>query len=71
MRIRAGCNAGGCPQCNPQCAARRIGDSRAAPAAVGRHGPCNEPGMIDLLLVLSTVAFFALAWGYARLCEKL
>jgi len=27
--------------------------------------------MIDLLLVLSTAAFFALSWGYARLCEKL
>jgi len=27
--------------------------------------------MIDLLLVLATAAFFALSWGYARLCEKL
>jgi len=27
--------------------------------------------MIDLLLVLATVAFFALSWGYARFCEKL
>ena len=27
--------------------------------------------MIDLLLVLATVAFFALAWGYTLLCEKL
>jgi hypothetical protein len=30
-----------------------------------------ETSMIDLLLVLATVAFFALSWGYARLCEKL
>jgi len=27
--------------------------------------------MIDLLLVLATAAFYALSWGYARLCEKL
>jgi len=27
--------------------------------------------MIDLVLVLCTAAFFGLAWGYARLCEKL
>jgi len=27
--------------------------------------------MLDLLLVLATVAFFALSWGYVRLCEKL
>jgi hypothetical protein len=31
----------------------------------------SATGMIDLLLVLSTAAFFALSWGYARLCEKL
>jgi len=27
--------------------------------------------MTDLLLVLATAAFFALSWGYARICEKL
>jgi len=27
--------------------------------------------MIDLLLVLVTVAFFTMSWGYVRLCEKL
>jgi len=27
--------------------------------------------MLDLLLVLAAVAFFALSWGYVRLCEKL
>jgi len=27
--------------------------------------------MADLLLILGTAAFFALSWGYARLCEKL
>jgi hypothetical protein len=34
---------------------------------------CRTGGgfMIDLLLVLATAAFFALSWGYARLCEKL
>jgi len=27
--------------------------------------------MTDVLLVLATAAFFALSWGYARVCEKL
>jgi len=27
--------------------------------------------MIDLILVLSTAAFFGLSWGYARLLEKM
>jgi hypothetical protein len=27
--------------------------------------------MPDVLLVLTTAAFFAASWGYARLCEKL
>jgi hypothetical protein len=27
--------------------------------------------MTDALLVLATAAFFALSWGYARVCEKL
>jgi len=27
--------------------------------------------MLDLLLVLSTVAFFGLSWAYARFCERL
>jgi len=27
--------------------------------------------MIDLLLVLSTVAFFAAAWLYVRACERI
>jgi hypothetical protein len=27
--------------------------------------------MLDIVLVLATAAFFALSWGYARLCEKL
>jgi len=27
--------------------------------------------MLDLLFVLATVAFFALSWAYARLCERL
>jgi hypothetical protein len=36
-----------------------------------RHGRCTTAGMIDLLLILSTAAFFGLSWGYARLCEKL
>jgi len=30
-----------------------------------------ERFMADLLLILATAAFFALSWGYARLCEKL
>ena len=40
-----------------------------------RHGACFPvPAggyMTDLLLVLATAAFFALSWGYARICEKL
>jgi hypothetical protein len=38
-----------------------------------RRGTVPAPGrgMIDFVLVLLTVAFFGLAWGYARLCEKL
>jgi hypothetical protein len=40
-----------------------------------RHGACLTHGpetfMADLLLILATAAFFALCWGYARLCEKL
>jgi hypothetical protein len=27
--------------------------------------------MLDLLLVLATVAFFAACWGYVRFCERL
>jgi hypothetical protein len=30
-----------------------------------------ETFMADLLLVLASAAFFALSWGYVRLCEKL
>jgi len=40
-----------------------------------RHGACltvrPETFMADFLLVLATAAFFALSWGYVRLCEKL
>jgi hypothetical protein len=39
------------------------------------HATCfvrrSEDSMTDLLLVLTTAAFFGLSWGYARLCEKL
>jgi hypothetical protein len=27
--------------------------------------------MLDLILVVATVAFFALAWAYVRLCQRL
>jgi len=27
--------------------------------------------MLDLLLVAGAVAFFALSWGYVRLCDRL
>ena len=27
--------------------------------------------MIDLVLMLATVAFFALSWAYVRFCERL
>jgi hypothetical protein len=30
-----------------------------------------EEFMTDVLLLLATAAFFSLAWGYARLCERL
>lgn len=44
---------------------------RHSPQRQGGTGPARRRGMIDLLYILSTVAFFALAWGYALLCEKL
>jgi hypothetical protein len=28
-------------------------------------------GMIDLLLVLATVGFFAVSWAYVRFCARL
>ena len=31
----------------------------------------REIVMLDLLLILLVVAFFALSWGFVRLCEKL
>jgi hypothetical protein len=31
----------------------------------------KRTAMIDLVLILATAAFFALSWGYARLCERL
>jgi len=37
----------------------------------GCYCDCAGGPMIDLLLVLATAAFFALSWGYVRLCEKL
>jgi hypothetical protein len=27
--------------------------------------------MLDLFLVIATVAFFGLAWAYVRLCQRL
>jgi len=27
--------------------------------------------MLDLVLIVATVAFFALAWAYVRLCQRL
>jgi hypothetical protein len=57
-----------------QFATRSLAGWQFAPGFAGA-GPgtadARETGMIDLLLVLSTAAFFALSWGYARLCEKL
>lgn len=50
-------------------------ERRRFPRPVTRHAKCffRAAGgrMTDILLVLSTAAFFALSWGYARLCEKL
>jgi hypothetical protein len=40
-------------------------------ARLGGTADALPPAMIDLLLILSTAAFFGLSWGYARLCEKL
>jgi len=27
--------------------------------------------MLDVLMILLVIAFFALSWGFVRLCEKL
>jgi len=54
---------------------RREANPRAISRHEERHGAClrerPETTMADLLLILATAAFFALSWGYARLCEKL
>jgi hypothetical protein len=61
-----------------QCARPAVAKARERrrfPRPVTRHAKCffRAAGgrMTDILLVLSTAAFFALSWGYARLCEKL
>jgi hypothetical protein len=49
------------------------------PATGNAHGRGNEAGtidavptgMLDLVLVLATAAFFGLSWAYARFCEGL
>jgi hypothetical protein len=33
--------------------------------------PAGGGLMPSILLALATIGFFALSWGYARLCEKL
>jgi hypothetical protein len=58
--------------CKLQCAGSP--EQAEAPVYTGlRPGTVDAQGtgMVDLLLVLATAAFFALSWGYARICEKL
>jgi hypothetical protein len=59
----------------PQAKRARARRSRLLSGSWDRHGECFarlwREAMTDLLLVLLTVAFFALSWGYARFCEKL
>jgi hypothetical protein len=31
----------------------------------------RSPAMLDVLLAAATTAFFALCWGYVRVCERL
>jgi hypothetical protein len=50
------------------------GSRRAASSAVPRppHRSTSAEGrMIDLVYVLATVGFFALAWAYARACDRI
>jgi hypothetical protein len=60
---------------NVQVASRRTGDSarhsKPAAAAWLVLGEAAENPMADCVLVVATAAFFALCWGYVRLCEKL
>ncbi len=38
----------------------------------GRHGSCWPQGiMLDLVVVLGTLAFFGIGWAYARSCDRL
>jgi hypothetical protein len=47
--------------------------SAACPPKRERRGTfdAHKAGMIDLLAIAASVGFFALSWGYARLCERL
>ena len=58
--------------CNLQWAA--AGNRTEAPVYAGTGSgtaDAHGTGMIDLLLVLATAAFFGLSWGYAHICERL
>jgi hypothetical protein len=43
----------------------------SVPGTAHAVGESRRIPMPDLLLALATASFFALSWGYARLCEKL
>lgn len=48
------------------------GGTMVAKSRFGRsHGPSENRFMLDLILITTTVGFFALSWLYVRACERL
>jgi len=53
------------------------GRSLGAPGERGRHGACSGPtaeehlDMLDIVFILASVTFFAVAWAYALGCDRL
>jgi hypothetical protein len=44
---------------------------QGAPAPRQGAPALEETAMIDLVYVLATFAFFAVAWAYARACDRI
>ena len=45
--------------------------SEPAPIDRGRHSALDRQPMLDIVFIAAGLAFFALAAGYAALCERL
>ena len=41
------------------------------PAFTRGTDPAPPGGMLDLILVVSAVAFFGISWAYVRFCERI